>query len=235
MPHPHERMRSRLLANGIELLEATLDRHVYERHIHDMHAIGVTLGGVQRFWCSGATRDSLAGNVISIHPGEAHDGRSGTEGAYCYRMMYVPVETIRELAQDAGTPLSVARQPVIDDPALGRLLNDAWRALDRGEHTLAADELFGAAVIGLHVRHGGLRLRREEQRDVPMLERVRDYLHAHLDANVRVHELATITSICAWKRRSGACCAASRSPSSPPTSASPTRAISTGASRARSG
>ena len=37
--------------DGIELLHASLDRHVYDRHIHESYAIGVTLRGVQRFWC----------------------------------------------------------------------------------------------------------------------------------------------------------------------------------------
>jgi hypothetical protein len=31
------------LTNGVLLLEAVFDRHVYERHMHDTYAVGVTL------------------------------------------------------------------------------------------------------------------------------------------------------------------------------------------------
>jgi hypothetical protein len=33
------------LTNGVLLLEAVFDRHVYERHMHDTYAVGVTLRG----------------------------------------------------------------------------------------------------------------------------------------------------------------------------------------------
>src|ERR1041385_9159843 len=120
--------RSRVLPNGIELLEASFDRHVYERHVHDTFAIGVTLSGVQRFWCRGATNDSVAGNVMVIRPGEVHDGRSGTPGSYSYRMIYVPVELIR------GTEPRSPRT-IITDALLGERVNRAWRALADGETT----------------------------------------------------------------------------------------------------
>jgi hypothetical protein len=46
--------------DGIDFLEAAFDRHVYDRHIHETYAIGVTLRGVQRFRCacSGGGDDS---------------------------------------------------------------------------------------------------------------------------------------------------------------------------------
>ena len=176
--------RSRVLDNGIELLEASFDRHVYERHTHDTYAIGVTLSGVQRFWCRGATNDSVAGNVMVIHPGEVHDGRSGAPGAYSYRMMYVPVATIRELI--GSEPC--ASSTILRDPILGDLVNRAWTALGEG-----ADELLETTISELAIRYAGLRAPRHEALDVPML--VREYLVAHLDTNVRVQELAALASM----------------------------------------
>lgn len=175
--------RSRVLDNGIELLEASFDRHVYERHVHDTYAIGVTLSGVQRFWCRGATNDSVAGNVMVIHPGEVHDGRSGAPGAYSYRMIYVPVPLIRELA---GGIEPGARSTILHDTALADLVYRAWSA---------PDELLETAITELAIRHAGLRAPVHDRIDVPMLERVREYLGAHLDTNVRVEELAALASM----------------------------------------
>ena len=86
---------------GVELLEAQFERHVYERHMHDTYAIGVTLRGVQRFWCCGATRNSMPGDVIMIPPGTVHDGQSGSAGGYRYLMFYVPLSLVRDMIEDA--------------------------------------------------------------------------------------------------------------------------------------
>lgn len=70
-----ERVRCAAGRRGVELLEAHFTRHVYDRHMHDTYAVGITLRGVQRFWCRGAVHDSTPGDVIVINPGEVHDGR----------------------------------------------------------------------------------------------------------------------------------------------------------------
>jgi AraC-like ligand binding domain len=67
------------LTNGVLLLEAVFDRHVYERHMHDTYAVGVTLRGVQQFWCGGSIHRSTAHNTIVIPAGEVRrlEGREG--------------------------------------------------------------------------------------------------------------------------------------------------------------
>src|SRR5262245_47326740 len=87
--------------DGIELLQASFDRHVYDRDIHESSAFGVTLRGGQRFWCGGCTHDSTPGDTILIGPGEAHDGRSGAAGGYAYRMFYIRTEILDSLLEDA--------------------------------------------------------------------------------------------------------------------------------------
>ena len=42
-----------IVGDGIEVLQAAFERHVFERHMHDTFAIGFTMRGVQRFWCRG--------------------------------------------------------------------------------------------------------------------------------------------------------------------------------------
>src|SRR5215204_6922432 len=118
--------------HGVELLEAEFVSHVYERHIHETYAVGVTLKGVQRFWCRGATRDSTAGNIIVINPGDVHDGESGNEAAYAYRMIYVPVALMRSFVEDATerapTDMNVST-PLLRDALLADEVNAAWAAL----------------------------------------------------------------------------------------------------------
>src|SRR5262245_53964798 len=77
------------------------------------NAIGITLRGVQRFWCRGAMHDSTPGDVIVIHPGEVHDGQSGSAGGYVYRMFYVSRQLI-ETSRSKMTSMAMAswRLPV---------------------------------------------------------------------------------------------------------------------------
>lgn len=183
---------------GVELLEASFEQHVYERHIHDTFAIGVTRRGVQRFWCRGATHDSLPGNVIVIPPGEAHDGESGALGGYSYRMFYVSIGRMTALASDAfGMPASSVqlRRPfLLHEPGLARQLDAAWQAMSAQPESLTTDELFGQACARLDVRHNQ-RAARGPRLDEQALRRVHDYLREHVSAHVKLGDLAGMASM----------------------------------------
>jgi AraC-like DNA-binding protein len=181
---------------GIELLQASFHRHVYDRHMHDAYAIGVTLRGVQRFWCRGAIHDSTPGHVIVIRPGEVHDGRSGAAGGYTYRMLYVMPEIVHAIADDAGgrrADLDVSG-PLVPDRAVFDLLNAGWAALAHAPQSLASDELLLRGVSALALRQGASidAPAREHDR---ALNHVRDYLRANLERSVTMRELATIASM----------------------------------------
>lgn len=197
-PGRREWVQYRAGTDGVELLEASFDRHVYERHIHETYAIGVTRRGVQRFWCLGATHDSLPAGVIVIPPGEAHDGESGTTGGYSYRMFYVPVDRVRALAAEAferpASDLQLRRACILREPALAADLDAAWSAIDARPASLAADELLGRALCRLDVRHDPAvaRIRTLDRR---ALDRVQGYLRAHVGEHLRLADLAALASM----------------------------------------
>lgn len=197
-PRRREWVRYRAGTEGVELLEASFDQHVYERHIHETYAIGVTRRGVQRFWCLGATHDSLPAGVIVIPPGEAHDGESGTTGGYSYRMFYVPVDRVRALAAEAferpASSLQLRQPCVLREPALAADLEAAWIAMDARPASLAADELLGRAVSRLDVRHDAA-VARIRTLDHRALERVQGYLREHVGEHVRLADLAALASM----------------------------------------
>ena len=183
--------------DAVEVLEASFERHVYERHMHDTYAVGVTLVGVQRFWRRGATRDSTPGDVIAIAPGEVHDGQSGSAGGYRYRMLYVPIALMGAIVSDAlERPASTtyAASPVIRDRVLARTLTAACEAMSSPQSTLASDVLLHESLVSLVSRHAPLRLP-DRPVNTPALRTVRDYLHQHLDGAVGVGTLAAIASM----------------------------------------
>jgi len=185
--------RYRRVCEGVDLLEAVLDRHVYERHMHDTFAIGLTLGGVQRFWCRGATHDSRPGNVIVIRPGEAHDGQSGTAHEYSYRMFYVSVAKLQLIAAHVSKDRACAlgtSSAVVDDRKAFRALMTASNAALAG-CSLAADQLVHDVLLSL----AGDVADDDGAANRAALTRVRDYLHDRLARTITVDELATVAGI----------------------------------------
>jgi AraC-like DNA-binding protein len=196
--HRAEQVRCQTTPDGIEFLEATYHTHTFERHIHETYAIGLTLSGVQRFWCRGATHDSLAGTSIVIGPGQSHDGQSGSAGGYSYRMVYVPMSVLQDIVGDACETTVTddigTKTPLVRDRQLALAFNRTWSALTHESQRPPAD-LLGDVILDLASRHAGIRVPAISTVDAVAVARVRDYLHAHVDRDVRAGELAELASM----------------------------------------
>jgi AraC-like DNA-binding protein len=190
----HWRMGER----GVELLEASFHSHVYERHIHETYAIGVTLKGIQRFWCRGTIRNSVPGDIVAINPGEAHDGKSGTDAGYAYRMLYIPATWMRAIVDDAleyrGQEVFV-NAPILKDPGLAAELCAAWDSMAAPSLTFAGDALLYEALLALVVRHAGVRPACRRTVDERVMRRVKDCLHSRVEEGIRVQELADLAGM----------------------------------------
>lgn len=182
---------------GVELLEAAFDHHVYDRHWHNTLAVGVTLRGVQRFWCRGSTHDSRPGDVIVLDPGEVHDGRSGAAGGYAYRMLYIDADLVKAVVEDAGHHSSrdlVSDSPLIHDPVLAREIHAAWLARAESPVSLQAGECLERIVQSIALRSV------QPRADRPVLRHdsvrgVRDYLHDHIGDPITTTALARVAKV----------------------------------------
>jgi AraC-like DNA-binding protein len=97
---------------GIERLEAHFLGQAFAPHRHDTYAIGITLAGVQTFRYRGEQRHSLPGQCHILHPDEMHDGTSGTNDGFAYRIIYVDPSLVQ--AALGGKPLPFVSTPVIE-------------------------------------------------------------------------------------------------------------------------
>ena len=105
--------------SGVELFRAWFGGRAYCKHRHDTYAVGVTDSGVQVFDYRGSVRASRPGQVVVLHPDEAHDGRAGTE----------PVFTSARLAR----AIRRAFVSPLESLAVDRLLVDLAEGLLAGE------------------------------------------------------------------------------------------------------
>lgn len=138
-------------ASGIERLEARFTGHAYDDHRHDTYALGLTLSGVQSFDYRGARRDSEAGQVMVLHPDEAHNGRAGVVGGFRYRMIYVAPHLIAAALDGKTRHLPFLREAVSREPRLVAALHLALSDIDQPLEELAADHITAALADALLV------------------------------------------------------------------------------------
>lgn len=139
---------------GMEFLEARFFGDVFEPHRHDTYAIGLTMGGVQRFSYRGEERRSLPGQILVLHPDEKHDGGAGTDSGLYYRMLYIEPSLLARSLMPRGVTMPFVGAPVFDDAQLQRSLQSAFERFDAGLGTLMADDLIVEVTEGL-LRHAG--------------------------------------------------------------------------------
>lgn len=166
-------------APGLERLDAYFAGHAYDDHRHDTYALGLTLSGVQSFDYRGARRDSAAGQVMVLHPDEAHNGRAGVAGGFRYRMIYVAPHRIAAALEGRARYLPFLREVVSEDPRLMEALHLALRDIDQPLEELAQDEIVAALAEALLAKDPSAAVRglgRPQRLARPELERARQFL-----------------------------------------------------------
>jgi AraC-like DNA-binding protein len=181
--------------DGIERLQARFRGRAFALHRHDTYAIGITLAGTQMFRYRGAGRHCLPGQCHILHPDELHDGASGTDAGFAYRIVYVDPGLIQQAL--GGRPLPFVPDPVVDLTACQRAaLSSAWDMeapvddLGRSEIAAAVADLLSALSPGATRPTARLRL--------PGLLRVRDLIAARPARRPTIEELEHLSGLDRW-------------------------------------
>ena len=184
------------VVGGVELFEAWFHGRAYRRHRHDTYAIGLTETGVQTFFYRGAVHVSLPGNVVVLHPDEAHDGNAGSEAGFGYRQLYVEpalvFEAVRLLVGRSGS-LPFLRHPVATNPKLSAAIRTAFRG---DLEPLAIDDLVVRLAEGLlEADPSGGRVVPLLRLDVAAVKRAREFLDEETTRIVRSTELEALSGL----------------------------------------
>ena len=177
---------------GMERIEARFHGSAFDLHRHDTYAIGVTLHGVQRFRYLGATRHSLPGQIIVLHPDELHDGGAGTEDGLRYRMLYLEPSLMLDCLGGASLPF--VRDGVLTDDSFCTTLLSALGPLEE-----ELDELFVAdfltQLMQSLTRHAGQPAKPIARTAWRAAALARDYLTENFGRPVCSGELEAITGL----------------------------------------
>ena len=122
----HSAIRHPIIIPGIEAISIASDR-TFPRHSHDEFGFGVVERGGQQSWSGRGWVEAKAGDVITVNPGELHDG-IGREGSpRHWRMLFVSPHALTNLL---GMPASKVdlESPVLRTPDTSRLVLAALNA-----------------------------------------------------------------------------------------------------------
>lgn len=179
-------------AAGLQRLSARFGGHAYDLHRHETYAVGLTLWGAQSFHYRGSLRTSRAGQVMIIHPDEAHDGHAGVDQGFAYRMLYVDPGAVSTALDGASPPF--VPEVVADDPVLTGLVDEAFADFPRTLEPLAQDALVSRLAERLADRSDGKRPRRDPS-GRKAVARARDFLAAEAARTVASEELEKVSGL----------------------------------------
>lgn len=180
----------------IERIEAFFSDHAYEPHRHDTYAIGRTLSGVQSFHYKGEKQHSRPGMTMVIHPDEKHDGESGSDYGFRYRMVYIEPAVIQQILQ--GKPLPFIPQALSADPRLFHATDTFMRHMQQPIAQLEEDDALYDLAMALN-EVSSKRPSKIHAYDYRAAERAREYILDHLHLNLSLEDLEQNTGRDRWR------------------------------------
>jgi AraC-like DNA-binding protein/quercetin dioxygenase-like cupin family protein len=115
-------------------VEACSDQS-FARHTHDEYGIGVMLAGAQRSWSGRGIVEAGVGDLITVNPGEVHDG-APIGKSRSWAMLYLPTEETTVIVTDIcdGNPAVLEfSDPVMRNRRAAVCFKAAYAALITGE------------------------------------------------------------------------------------------------------
>ncbi len=176
----------RNVIEGVDAVLADSDRS-YPKHCHDQFGVGVILDGAQISASGCGQVEAEAGNVITVNPGEVHDGAPVGQGRR-WSMLYIEPDRLATLAEglEEGGEFTA---PVVTDPrvaaAVSAMIVAVHRATSHGESLESEERSLLALAPLLGVRQA------EAPRPVPAgIRRALELIDDDPSAAVSLRDLA---------------------------------------------
>lgn len=127
---------------GVHAIEAC-STHSFPRHTHDQFGIGLIRAGAQRSMSGRGMVEAGPGMVITVNPGEVHDGLPIGEGGRSWNMLYFDPDALQDIVRGLGRGDGQFEfhHPVFDKHGLSRRFACLYHAMAGApEDALAAEE-----------------------------------------------------------------------------------------------
>lgn len=189
----------RIPEGGCELLSARFSRQAFGRHSHDYYAFGVISSGSEKLFYRGAYALGGPGNVVTLSPGEIHDGLPGQDSGWGYRMLYLdPVWVSQHLLSDAGSGQAVHlfKSAMQHTPALAQHFVRQHRLLEQSANPLERETALLDLLSQLFERSGAKPVAVADNAAEPWaVSQIRNRLDADFAQDVTLAELAALVGL----------------------------------------
>ncbi len=135
---------------GLEAVSAT-SAHVFPKHTHDTYGIGFLSAGGQISASGRGQVEAEAGQLITVNPGEVHDGAPIGRTPRSWHMLYLTPALVADSTSDLVSSSSNLEfeYPVFADAGIRSHLTALHRRFDHGMEELPADALREVLVLVL--------------------------------------------------------------------------------------
>lgn len=165
--------------------------HSFPRHAHDHFGIGVMTAGAQRSWSGRGAVESGPGDIITVNPGEVHDGAPVRGAPRGWNILYLEPAVLH---REPGLENAEFAQPALRDAELKDLLDGLFGLITDGpQDALAVEEALLRGVMLALRRHGARPPGRPGA--APGLSAARDRLDAAPETQVTLAELAGLAGL----------------------------------------
>ncbi|WP_313621210.1 AraC family transcriptional regulator [Achromobacter sp.] len=136
---------------------AACSSHAFARHTHEQFGIGVMRRGAQVSHSGRGQVKAGPGHVITVNPGEVHDGAPIGSALRAWQMLYLDLSVVADAAADIrqGRPQQYEfEHPAQDRPALARDVLALYAQATAGTSPLACDALLLRVLAQASVAQG---------------------------------------------------------------------------------
>lgn len=117
---------------GVEVVAAD-SAHAFGRHTHDEYGIGLIERGAQKSASGRGAVEAGAGDIITVNPGEVHDGKPFDARGRRWRMLYLDPARVLDAAQDVAPGAAFEfTAPVMRDAVLAARFRSLFDAATAG-------------------------------------------------------------------------------------------------------
>lgn len=188
---------------GVELFNAQLIRHRFDKHMHEEYTIGLNDGGQGCFNYRGDTWRSPPGSLNLVNPGELHTGQADTEVGWRFRNFYISVPQVNALLTQlewGDRKLLFLGQAVVLDRPLYTAFDALFKTLSQPTSQLAQQSLLLDTFARLIINHADTATPFARQfstlkPETRAVSTIRDYLEAHYAEPVSVEMLARLVGL----------------------------------------
>jgi AraC-like DNA-binding protein len=188
----------RIPEGGSELLVAKYTEQVFGRHAHDRYALGVILDCAEKLYYRGTHWYGSVGSVVSITPGEIHDGAPASQEGWAYRMMYIDPIWLNSSGLCGHSPsgrIHLFHEPFRHDPQLAQALLRAHKTIEGACSSLERETALSDVLARLFVCTGASPLPNKTSQERGSVRKVREKLVEEFDKNITLAELSMLANM----------------------------------------